>query len=473
MPRNTSTPSTEKKPYEPVIAKIEALLASLNAGAWLPVDEPIKANLIAVLAELKANIKPENFHPNEAGYELNGDQILTALVALEGTVRNLLNKDEEASAEDEVSHYQKLSEHIKLLEKSFSFSVNPAYFKKKRRQSYAKAIGLTISILVLLAALTAVASIFIFPAFAGVYTVLAILAQFSAIAVLGVLALAFIFVPPPLFAMISDKYKALERTMLPISAKVKSIFTELKTVAENTAKSVNLFSFTNEVFEEDVSEVLRRNFETKRERVDSELGHLSSDIFKLTSLITLSESGLQSQAEAFSNAINAINQMIISKGYQGDPLTISARLCDLEFVKNYADRGAAFALAEVVIQQREELAQMKVVAECLAKKLEVLHAWRNARNQRDYLDYKLNKYKNERRTDVDEKSKHRFDERLATHQKTSHRLDAVSFGKHTFHLFTPYSKKITRELVGFARGAKALSEAACQTVISRIRHPKR
>lgn len=447
MTKTSPVPSTSPEDQASFQPLINDVIELLNTGGWKTQDEA----LISLLRSLfeKINDQYVSKSGNRYGYKFN---LKPAIELLEKLKEDLLRlkQNAENNWEDDAENYRSLSENLQQLQETFVHAINDKYFRKKRRNGYLNRIGVSLAILAVSAGFFAFAVLVGFPfvfAASGIATLLCV--------PLVLASLFFAAIPFSIPSIILETYRGfreLKNKKWPFPD-IAELFAKTLDQTEKSADAIDAYSLKgkfSKILSRNVIEINRRlkldGVKAEQTEAENMIKDLAEQIQNTTLYLEEIRDERDKTVEFFNNQLKAM------KGYQGKMLTSETTLMELLDIvtseKLLGGKANEYLTLCYVFVKSNELRRMSATHAILALKLSALNKLVTHYASEDYVDNKYVKYKQERRV-VISKPETRFAQRFTSRSKSPSRLDAVVIGlsDNPYYLFSPYSKKVTRELL--------------------------
>lgn len=444
--------------------KINEIIHKISTGeGWQESDRKLMDRLKEWLNLVNKKISELGLLPDKDGYEFNAINIDNALNELAETVTRLSNKRDTPEAnETENNPYQPLAGNITKLGESFNRQMNEAFFKRKRRISYAKGVLFSALLIGAVAGIVAVAIVFVTPALAilplllsGILGMVSIIGSVSAVA-------SLYFIPTGWYEMVRD-YRQL-RTKSKRCDYIANRANAVAALAQTAATYSDPQSA--ERIRQGVIEVDR---EDKTKKILEELRLTSEELVAIRVLLQEKESSANNRAQELERLLTKIYGSTPGGMVKDMPSADAVTLDQLDSLKRSPvfPINPDFVQVSILIVLRDEHKQMSATLAVLMEKQERLQAKLKNLSSDNYVNAKFEKYRqNQKPEPLKPKSQDRFASRLLSGTRYSpQRLDMKEFSHMSFSLFTPYSKKITQALTGVAIDHQLMSEEACDKVI--------
>lgn len=438
--------------------KINEIIHQISTGeGWQEYDRKLMDRLKEWLNLVNKKISELGLLPDKDGYEFNAINIDNALNELAETVTRLSNKRDTPEAnETENNPYQPLAGNITKLGESFNRQMNEAFFKRKRRISYAKGVLFSALLIGAVAGIVAVAIVFVTPALAilplllsGILGMVSIIGSVSAVA-------SLYFIPTGWYEMVRD-YRQL-RTK---SKRCDSIANRANAVAA-LAQTAVTYSDPHSVerIRQGVIEVDR---EDKTKKILEELRLTSEELAAIRVLLQEKESSVNKRDQKLEKLLSKIYGSTPGRRAEDKPSADTVtldRLDSLAVNPVFKIDPEDFSLAKALVVLRDEHKQMSATLDVLIEKQERLQAKLKNLSSDNYVNAKFEKYRqNQKPEPLKPKSQDRFASRLLSGTRYSPQgLDMKKLSLMSFSLFTPYSKKITQALTEMAMNHQLMSE---------------
>ncbi len=463
MPKNTVTITIQTNNRENVLAKIEALKATVAEHMVLERDLELKNQLEALLNIALKNIDEHGFsHPNSQhknsqyrGFELNPNELSDALDDVEKSIKKFNAECNTTPSGDDTqeNHYSALKNNLTALQKSFNYRVTPDYLKSKKRKDY---LTLAFAVAMLVASVAAATTVLVLfaPAAFPLITTIGFASLHSIGPVLGCLILgaldlmALASIPLAIISTLTG-HKTLANKISPNAAIDTQLKDSgiLKLVEENASKQI---SYQNNGTMTLFHDYVKRNAENKAHLIEAEINSTKSKIEAYTRKITSLNTYITNNADTFKEILLKLNTELDRIGYAvdkrfpmsldhlNDSINTTETLLSELAANNTLDLINNPALNEVHITAVEFVERFYTLAESkndqalLTQKNEALKIKLAQLRSEPYAARKCEAYQKEGRVDIKEKDNNRFADR---------RIQGDEIGR-----FTLYSKKVNQQL---------------------------